>query len=169
MTEFKGEEFEYGDILLEDEDAKSLAQDGPEIEGVMLEELGKALTGTTEYVLASINGWPEVKTEFRNKCIKIFGKKICTKVPVVYQRTSKLEVVGQVSHPDLETIAGDIADCVRQAVAAGVAAGALTGNVGAAVAAFESYLKACLAAKGARALGELRVGLFTRKTPGEWH
>lgn len=156
-------ELNYDDIV--EPSAEPLAINEMEVEllGIGLE------AGGHEFVLASIHGWPETKTDFEVKCIRVFGKKICTKVPVVYHRTSKLEVIAEISHPDWDTIRGDIEDCVRQAAAAGVAAGALSGNIAAALAAFEGYLKTCLATKGVRRLGELQVGLNTRKTAGPWH
>jgi hypothetical protein len=164
---------DWGEISDDDDQDARLRTQGPvEYEGAILEELlrpssQRALAGS-EFTLASIRGYPETKTEMVNRCVKIFGKKMCTKIPKIYKRISHLEVIGQISYPQWERIRVAAERCVREAIVAGVAAGAATGAVPAAAAAFEAYIKGCLAAAGKKNLKDLKVGLYTRKTPGPW-
>lgn len=120
------------------------------------------------FTLLKLNGWPEVKTEFENKCVTLFGKRVCTKLPVVYRRSCELVIEAEVCWPGQAEIVAAVEDCARQALAAGGLAGLLAGNLAAATAAFETYLRGCLAAKGVAASGGVRVGLRRRNHCGPW-
>jgi hypothetical protein len=109
--------------------------------------------------LAKIGNIPQVKTEWENKCVRILGRRICTKVPVLYRRTCTMVVEAEVCWPGDKDIIGAIEDCAKQALAAGVLAGLLTGNLAAATATFTQYLKSCLTSKGIAAASRIRAGL----------
>jgi hypothetical protein len=57
---------------------------GPEVSIEVIPDAGQECH---RFRLAEIRNWPEVKTTWELKCVTVFGKKICTKVPVVYHRT----------------------------------------------------------------------------------
>lgn len=164
----------WDEISEDDDERASLPKTAePELEGSIIEELlGERAKLTPvpggEFILASIRGFPETKTEMVMRCVKLFGRKMCTKFPKIYRRSSHLEIIGQVQTPRWEKIKGDIQVCAKGAITAGVAAGAVTGAIPAAAAAFEGYMKTCLASKSKKYLKDLKIGLYTRKTPGPW-
>ena len=125
-------------------------------------------TVVQEYVMLSTN-WPEIKTEWPVKCVaKAFGDCVLkTKVPRLYRRTSKLQVVAIVTMPNEDRLIDDVEECIFS----GSVAGLLTGySIGAelGVAAFKTALEACLVVKGYAAADDVDVDLKERKKPGRW-
>lgn len=125
-----------------------------------------------DFVLASSN-IPEFKTEFEVKCVvpKPFssGCLVQTKVPVLYRRTSKQQLVARVCYPNGQSIEQHLKDCVTEAVIAGVAVGVLTsGNLPAAGAALQGQLILCLKRKLGTSVS-ISVGLKREKVAGNWH
>ena len=120
-----------------------------------------------DFVLASIKGWPETKVEWDERCVKVFGRKICTKVPVLYHRNCTLEVVVRVYYPT--GFLNDIENCITgSALAAAVAAVITSGS--AAAGTFQAALEACLLAKGAKWADQVAVEVPPPKTDcGPWH
>lgn len=135
-----------------------------------LEALALGTTGQClDFKVLSVSGWPETKTEFKTRCVLRIGGKcqIKTKVPIIYRRTSKLQVIASICLPDARRVESAVKDCVQQAIAAGVLAGALSGSLTAATSALKAYLKTCLAAKGVSSSG-LEVKLRQHKKTGKW-
>ena len=118
--------------------------------------------------LFKMKNWPEFKVTVEKKCKWVLGKRICVNVPRAFQRTCVLEAFAIVSHPQAESIRGDIIGCVRTAVATGAVAGVLTGNVAAAVVSLKGALVTCLTAKGRSQLNKLAVKITTETACGEW-
>lgn len=120
--------------------------------------------------LLTISNFPEVKTEWQNKCIlRIGGKcRASAKVPVLYRRTSRLALSVKICWPSEDDIIRAVEDCAKQAVAAGVLAGLITGSLQAAAAALKGYLISCLKSKGIGFADDISVGLQQVKRPGPW-
>jgi hypothetical protein len=120
-----------------------------------------------EFVLARIRGWPETKTEFDMRCIRVFGHKICTKVPVIYHRSCTLEVVVVVCYPT--GYLNDVTTCITGAGMAAAVAAVISGG-SAAAGTFKAALEACLLAKGAKWANQISVNVPPPKTEcGPWH
>lgn len=101
--------------------------------GVMKSNLKSSDTERERIVIASIHGWPEYKTEWKNRCVSVFRKKMCTKVPHGFRRSANMVVYAEISYPrSIEAGLKQIAkDCATKAAAAAVAAAIATGAAGA--------------------------------------
>lgn len=120
-----------------------------------------------EFVLATIRGWPETKVELDERCVKVFGRKICTKVPVLYHRACTLEVVVEVCYP--AGFLKEVETCVTGAALASAVAAVISSG-SAAAGTFKAALEACLLAKGAKWANEVTVNVPAPKTVCEaWH
>ena len=120
--------------------------------------------------LMSIDGVPEVKTEWKTKCVlKIGGKCVTkTKIPQLFRRSTKMVLQAKVCWPGEDDIRNAVEDCAKQAVAAGVLAGVFTGSLSAAAAALKTYLVGCLKAKGIELAEQVSVDLDILKEKGPW-
>ncbi len=149
--------------------------------GVNIPDTTDPTCTTQDFVLLQIEGWPEVETVMELKCVTLFQKTMCTNVPVVYHRTSTLQLIAAITYPT--TILSDIQAAVNGAIAAGVIAGgitlaetsetggaAATAALAAATATFKQWLIVSLTAIGAAGVSKVEVGLFTEtvnQTPWE--
>ncbi len=116
--------------------------------------------------LVTIGNWPEVKTDFKLQCVKIFGKKICTKVPVIFNRTCTKYAYADVCYPTGEL--QEVEDCMvgsalAAAISAVVSSGAAAGPT------FKAALEACLLAKGATWADQITVNAGWDSECGAWH
>jgi hypothetical protein len=118
--------------------------------------------------LFKIKNWPEFKVEMKDQCKKIFGHKVCAKVPQAFERNCELVAFAEISHPTANTLRSKIEHCTRQAVAAGVLAGIYTGNLSAGAAALKAYLIGCLGASGVEQLDKISVKVRTETKCGSW-
>lgn len=152
--------------------------DGTAIESLLLEDeegfFLHQLEGTSchDFLLASTN-IPEVKTEWRIKCVvkdPFSGKCLVkTKVPQLFRRTSKLRLLARVCVPDGNDILDEVRDCVEQAIAAGLLASLVSGgNLAAGAATLKSYLLACLKRKLGDLVKDIDVDLRREKIAGAW-
>lgn len=136
--------------------------------GGIVERLATA-TACHDFDLLKIKGWPEFKTVMELQCVTIFGKRICTDVPVIYMRDCEMHVVAKICHPVLGEILGDVENCLKQAAAAGVIVGLITLSPAAAGAALTGYLKACLLAKGVTRASEISAEVDPQsKSCSDW-
>jgi hypothetical protein len=146
-----------------------LVGSGPSTSGQTFTVELEALAGQEchEFTLAQIKGWPETKTEWDMRCVKVFGHKICTKVPVLYHRSCTLEIVVNICFPT--GCFQDVEACVTGAGMASAVAAVISGG-SAAVGTFKAALEACLLAKGAKWANEVAVNVPGPKTNcGPWH
>ena len=154
------------------------ASDGSAAQSLLLdEEEGFVLRQTegsrcTDFLLVSTH-IPEVKTEWRIKCVvkdPFSGKCLVkTKVPQLFRRTSKLRLMARVCVPDGNDIWDEVRDCIEQAIAAGLLASLVSGGnlaVGAAV--LKKYLLACLKSKLGDLILDIDVDLRREKIAGPW-
>lgn len=118
--------------------------------------------------LLKLSGWPEFKTVMEDKCVNLFGRRHCVKLPAVYRRDCEIMLEAEICWPGGGQFVAAVEDCAKQAVAAGVLVAALTGNFAAASAALEAYLRACLTAKKLEIARSVRVGLRDRRRCGSW-
>lgn len=123
--------------------------------------------------LFTLSNVPEFKTKVTRQCktIKIggFKKKICTNLPQMFTRMSKITAFVEVSHPSANSIRGDIERSVREAVAAGaITIVGTSGNVAAAAAALKIYLKGALAGRLGNRVSQLGVTVRTETERGSW-
>ncbi len=118
------------------------------------------------FYLAEVKGWPETKTGWKEECRKVFGRKVCTKIPVVQVRKCKLSVFVDVGYPagELETVKG----CVESAALAAAVA-AIISSGSAAVPSFKAALEACLVAKAIKWASGITVASGTDSQCGDWH
>lgn len=146
------------------------------LSGVQLGSGAQALTAgrsKSTFILATIDGWPETKTEMELQCIPIFGKDICTDIPVIYTRSSKMELIGEVELPDDVNmrVASVLRTCVLSALGASIGSGIIL-SPASAIPAFKTALVACLTAAAgdlaSKLASEMTVGLHTDITPGAW-
>ncbi|MFT3974424.1 MAG: hypothetical protein QM699_13530 [Amaricoccus sp.] len=116
--------------------------------------------------LAQIKNWPEVKTDFKLKCVKVFGKRICTKVPVVYHRTCTKYAFVNICYPTggLQ----DVTDCVVGAGLASAVAAVVSGG-SAAAGTFKAALETCLIAKEVAWADQVTVTAGWDSKCGPWH
>ena len=119
-------------------------------------------------VLFTINGWPEMKVVMEEQCIKIFGKRMCTDVPVAYGRSSKFQAVATVSFPSAQAIQQQVKECLDAAIAASVVAVVYSEQYEAASLTLLAFLKTCLLAKGVQDVTRIQVGIAGVMTPGPW-
>ncbi len=127
---------------------------------------------TWDIHVATIGNWPEFKTKTCYKWVRIpLNGRTKVPYPCVWRRTCKkawylrITYGGSVSLPkDIEKI---IKDCVKVALVPALPI-LLTGNVGAAVAAFLAAFKKCLIAKGVQEATSFSASFYTRKTCGKW-
>ncbi|TPI13075.1 hypothetical protein FJW06_15620 [Mesorhizobium sp. B4-1-3] len=157
-------------VAFEDEDEKSVGDIGRlaviSAPAFHIEVEAKSGQECHRFKLVTIGNWPEVKTEFRLKCVKIFGKKICTKVPVIYNRTCTKYAFVDVCYPTGEL--KEVQDCVvSAALAAAIAAVVTSGS--AAGPTFKAALEACLLAKGAKWADQITVNAGWDSECGAWH
>lgn len=127
-----------GEAPEDDEALIGEASDGSPTQSLLLEEEeGFVLRQTegsscTDFLLASTNIPPEVKTEWRIKCVvkdPFSGKCLVkTKVPQLFRRTSKLRLMARVCVPDGNDIWDEVRDCIEQAIAAGLLASLVSGG-----------------------------------------
>jgi len=116
--------------------------------------------------LAEIKGWPETKVVMEQKCVTVFGHRMCTDVPRLYHRSCVLYVYVEVCYPT--GMLNEVTQCVTSAALAGAVAAVISG--GAAVAgAFKVALEACLLAKGQKWADKISVGAGTDSDCGPWH
>jgi hypothetical protein len=124
---------------------------------------------TSRIILATLNGIPEVKTEWEMKCKTIFGHKICINVPVFYHRTCHVVVYADVHYP---ANAGanalhDLTQCITGAGMAAAIAAVLSGG-SAAASVFTAALKSCLQAKGIAWAQQISVSVGATSQCGGW-
>lgn len=123
-----------------------------------------------DFDLLKIKGWPETKTVMELRCVKVFGKKICTKVPVIYTRECELKVVARICHPQLQDILGDVQSCLKQAVIAGVIGGLVADDAQVASATLTGYLKACLLSKIGQRASQITAQVSPHSSScSNWH
>ena len=159
-------EFDFGQI---EDDAGHAAPplDDPYDLGTTL--VADAATTVVTGILLTINGWPESKIVMEEQCVKVFGKRICTKVPVGYARVSKIEIIASISFPSIQAIQQQVKDCLDAAIAASAITVVYSEQYEAASAALLAYLKICLVAKGIQDVSRIQVGIAAKITPGPWH
>jgi len=163
-----------------DDDAMLIgeAADGSATESLLLEEeegfvlLRTEGTSCHNFLLVSTN-IPEVKTEWRIKCVvkdPFSGKCVVkTKVPQLFRRTSKLRLMARVCVPDGNDIWDELRDCIEQAIVAGLLASLVTsGNLAVGAATLKKYLLACLKSKLGDLVLDIDVDLRREKIAGTW-
>jgi hypothetical protein len=116
--------------------------------------------------LAEVKNWPEVKTTWELKCVHVFGKRICTKVPVIYHRTCTKFAYVDVCYP--AGALNDISSCVTGAALASAVASVISDG-SAAAGTFKAALEACLLAKGASWADQVSVAPNWGSECGPWH
>lgn len=177
-SEFK---FEYDEQVLEAAEAEESFSEPALYDGYYTEEFATLEAARThrDFKLASVSGVPEVKTVMEKQCVKILGKKVCTRVPVLYRRTSRLTAYARISSGRItnDQVWNSVRSCVVSAAAsAGIAAilassASGPGGIAAAKATFTAALVGCLSAKGeefAKIASDIRVDLFTTQEHGDW-
>jgi hypothetical protein len=122
---------------------------------------------THRFILATLNGWPEVKTEWELQCHTFFGHKICINLPVFYRRTCHVVVYVDVHYPSVAGALQDITQCVIGAALAAAIAAILLHGAGAAPA-FQAALIACLIAKGKTWAHEISANAGATSECGGW-
>ena len=165
---------EYEEIV----DESHLYDEGYETDSDFSESTEARRTSRT-FQLASVRGVPEIKVEWRKKCRRILGRRVCFKVPRTWKRNSNYTAMvkvstGRIDNRDVERA---LKDCVlqagRKAGVAGALAAFVSGGAGLGVVkqVFVSELKKCLRSKAnefVRIASDIRVELFTKKTTGPW-
>ncbi|GAB3174839.1 hypothetical protein [Telluribacter humicola] len=119
--------------------------------------------------IASIHSWPEFKTDWKMTCVKVLGKKICTKTPQLFTRMCHRKVYAELSYPSnfTDKVKSDIIDCAVIAASAAVAAAIATGAAGAAPA-FEVSFKGCALAKIGDLVKDVRINVNSDASCGGW-
>ncbi|MET3441371.1 hypothetical protein ABIC94_002129 [Variovorax paradoxus] len=109
------------------------------------------LFGTHSWYIGRIDLPPETKVEWDGlRCRDVW-----------------MEFNGKVSHPDVDSIIGELQDCMGVAVAAAIAAGLV--NLAAAAAAFKEALIACLISKGVEITKDFAAWIDAKTEKGSWH
>ncbi len=177
MTEngYVVEEVFFEDISVEEVGANQLSwQEGKEsFSANSLYEVSAALalsdTETKRFDIASIHGWPEFKTELKEECVKVLGKKICVEIPQLFTRMCHRKVYAELSYPKdfADTVKNDIIDCAKIAAIAAVAAAIATGAAGAAPV-FEIAFKGCAKAKIKDLINQVKIDVNSDASCGDW-
>ncbi len=160
-------EDDYEDFLWEENDETLKANSAFFSIESTLEALG---TECKKFTIASIGGWPETKTEWKNRCVKIpFNGKACTKLPKVYRRTCKKKVFAQICYPSNfeNSIKNHIEECAKGAATAAVAAAIATGASGA-LPVFKAAFEGCLAAKIGNKIDQVKFSVKSEKSCSSW-
>lgn len=165
-------ECDYNDVDQPDPNIKTSEgeTDPADIEGILIFDPPPApavANDGAEFTVLSIRGWPETKTEIEMKCKRVVVR-ICTKWPQIYKRTSHMQWIAQVSHPKWPKVQGSVTQCNKEAISAGVVAGVLAENIPAALAAYQAYMKVCLASVLKKHGRGIKFGMYKKKTPGPW-
>jgi hypothetical protein len=126
--------------------------------------------GTFDIQLVKIGNWPETKTEMERRCVRIFGRKICTKWPIVYRRTSTLWILLRVKHPVMSDydVPAITRDCLKVAAVTGIISSIATGDLGSGAAVLQEALVACVKVEIGKRATEIGVSLRQEKDAGEW-
>ena len=111
-------------------------------EGILV--LAKAGQHCNEYELGGINGVPETKTEWERQCVGPRWARVCTRVPVVYTRTSRTTLHARIclGLPSNDEIWNIVRSCAFTSL--GVSIAAAIANPALAWPAFKITLKICL-------------------------
>jgi hypothetical protein len=119
--------------------------------------------------IASIHGWPETKIVMKNKCWKVFGKRICTKIPRPYRRSSQLTIFAEVCVPSTfeDGTKKVVTKCAIVAAAASVAVAIASGGTGA-LPAFKASFIACLKSQIGPETDLIDYRIATEKETGDW-
>ena len=101
--------------------------------------------------------------------LKIAGKTVGPKIPVIFSRLCNKKVIADLSYPDSlnREIKDDIAGCARIAAAASVAA-ALAGGAADATPVFEATFNGCASFKVTEWLNQIKVEITSTSTCTEW-
>lgn len=172
--EYKKEELKWedgeGSESFVDMDWGELPEDQLVSFGTMKSDLKSTDTERERVVIASIHGWPEYKTEWRSRCISVFRKKMCTKVPQAYRRSANMVVYAEISYPSsfeagVKTVAKQ---CAIKAAAAAAATAIATGGTGA-YPVFAKAFMACLQSQLGPETDLVKFSVDTeRGTTGDW-
>ena len=121
-----------------------------------------------KFQLASVDGVPELKTEWTQQCNDLTG--ICIDLPQLFQRTSQVVAYAEICGPAdlLEEAFNDIKECALLAATAAVVA-AIFSDGAAAASAFEAVFEPCIEQKLEDRAAELTVSVGTDQESGEWH
>jgi hypothetical protein len=118
------------------------------------------------YTLKTLAKYEEVGSGFKLECTKIFGKRVCTKIPTVIHRGCALEAFANICFP--ADIGNAIPTCLASAgllsaISAVVSDGSAAGPT------FTESLKLCLATEGLKDANEVSANVGVGKTCGPWH
>lgn len=125
---------------------------------------------TKSWKVLSVHGIPQYKTEWTVKTVaRIFGKKIKTKVPRAYRRTSTRSVIVDVSYPiHLDQAFGQKIEKCGKIAAVVAAAAAIKGGPPGALAAFKGSFVACVEAELKDEASKLVSSVRTETKTGPW-
>lgn len=120
--------------------------------------------------VGSIDGVPELKTEMETQCVGPPWARICSDVPVVYTRTSRVAVIAEVSAADdlFQQFEKDIKECAITAAGAVTLAVIIAGPE-AALPAFKATFQPCIESKIRQHASQVGVRLKVEQQTGEWH
>lgn len=170
-------EFEYDegdrDLVvteIKDVDLDPHAENEDTIDGVVI--AARSTGRRWEIHVATITNWPEVKTKTCYKWVDIpFDGKVKVPYPCVWRRTCKKSWYLTIVYSGGGSLPGNIEDLIKECAKIALVPALpilLTGNVGAAVAAFLEAFKTCLIAKGVQEVSKFSAGFDTRTTCGDW-
>lgn len=125
---------------------------------------------TQSWKVLSVHGIPQYKTEWIVKTVaKVFGKKIKTKVPRVYRRTSTRAIIVDVSYPiHLDQEFGKRIEKCGKIAAVIAAAAAIKGGPPGALAAFKGSFVTCVEAELRDEASKLVSSVRTETKTGPW-
>jgi hypothetical protein len=122
-----------------------------------------------ELVVASVKGVPEAKTVMEKQCKKVFGKKVCVKVPVLYRRTSTVQLVLVYKADRLDnTIKRLIGECATWGFGASAAVFSETYSAEAASTAFMPAFEGCIKVNATLKALHIKASLKTKQMSDEW-